>query len=148
MASPWLGGKGQRRGLVSQMFAGHGQKLSVGRQHFCSSRIAISTKSSSNLPHCLGILRATSPYKGTATAWVVFPARTLSPHAWQRSRVNPGKRARRMRRSSPAHRLMRTPWDNLVAITGLGVGLEVCGEGGVVRMDGESWLGWRSARGA
>lgn len=29
MASPWLGGKGQRRGLVGQMFAGYGQKLFV-----------------------------------------------------------------------------------------------------------------------
>lgn len=29
MASPWLGGKGSRHGLVSQMFAGYGQKVLV-----------------------------------------------------------------------------------------------------------------------
>jgi len=29
MESPWLSGKGSRRGLVSQMSAGHGQKVLV-----------------------------------------------------------------------------------------------------------------------
>ena len=32
MESPWLGGKGQRRGLVSQMSAAYGQKLLVDGQ--------------------------------------------------------------------------------------------------------------------
>lgn len=34
MASPWLGVRGPRHGLVGQMFAGYGQKLLVDGQTF------------------------------------------------------------------------------------------------------------------